>query len=142
MVEKLSWVGTVVAMQKTIVAGVALAALLAALGYIYATTPAGTGYADVRIAIDFGNGTVAEKGAVAVAGTTAFELIAKNFDVKYESYSIGKMITCINGVCGDKAKNEYWFFYINGQLASVGTDGYRVKDKDAILMNYTLSVFG
>jgi len=115
----------------------ALAALLAVLGYVYITTPAGTGYADVRIAIDFGNGTVAEKGAVAVAGTTAFELIAKNFDVKYESYEIGKLITCINGVCGDKAKNRFWLFYVNGQFASVGTDKYVVRNGDGILMNYS-----
>ena len=41
-------------------------------------------------------------------------------------------VSSIAGRAADKNKHEYWAFYINGKLASVGASDYSTKDSDAI----------
>ncbi|KAA0550310.1 DUF4430 domain-containing protein [Bacillus sp. BGMRC 2118] len=55
--------------------------------------------------------------------------IVETTDTEY-----GKMITSIDGL---KAEGTYyWAFYVNGEMASVGAEGYELKPGDKVSFNY------
>ena len=58
---------------------------------------------------------------------------------------VGRKLTCAT-VCGpsrfdyaDPAKNEYWLYTVNGEMASYGVDQQPVEDKDVYA--FSVSVF-
>lgn len=42
------------------------------------------------------------------------------------------MVSMINGRKADPAKKEFWAFYVNGEMASVGPADYKTKTGDTI----------
>lgn len=42
------------------------------------------------------------------------------------------LVTEINGRKADNSKHEYWAFYINGKMASVGPADYKTKNEDLV----------
>ncbi len=46
---------------------------------------------------------------------------------KENAYVVG-----INGIKADQEKKEFWSFYVNDKLASVGAGSYKLKDRDKI----------
>lgn len=43
------------------------------------------------------------------------------------------LVTAINGSRADDKKHEFWAFYVNGTMATVGPADYQTKDTDTIL---------
>ncbi|MFD2443733.1 DUF4430 domain-containing protein [Bacillus sp. CGMCC 1.16607] len=67
---------------------------------------------------------------------TAFQLlqVVLGDKVKYTESQYGKMITSIDGLEGKDT--YYWAFYVNGQIATVGADSYKLKAGDQISFQY------
>jgi LPXTG-motif cell wall-anchored protein len=67
---------------------------------------------------------------------TAFQLLQTVLGDKLEfsESEYGKMITSINGV--KMEGTNYWAFYVNGKMASVGADSYELKSNDQISFQY------
>lgn len=67
---------------------------------------------------------------------TAFQLLQAVFgdQLEFSESEYGKMITSINGV--KMEGTNYWAFYVNGQMASVGADIYSLKANDQISFQY------
>jgi len=107
-----------------------------------------TGEITVKLIIDYGNGTknIRDINLDALERTkscTAFEILNSTHDLKstYWASVDGMFIDCINDVCVNQSSGNYWFFFINGKLAQVGTDYYYLKDNDTIVMNYTGNIW-
>ncbi|QQG40791.1 MAG: DUF4430 domain-containing protein [Candidatus Levyibacteriota bacterium] len=62
-------------------------------------------------------------------GKNAMQLLQEKSSV--ETATSG-LIIAINGRRADNAKREYWAFYVNGKLATVGSSDYQTKDEDMI----------
>jgi LPXTG-motif cell wall-anchored protein len=67
---------------------------------------------------------------------TAFQLLQAVLmdQLEFSESEYGKMITSINGV--KMEGTNYWAFYVNGQMASVGADSYELKANDQISFQY------
>jgi LPXTG-motif cell wall-anchored protein len=67
---------------------------------------------------------------------TAFQLLQAVLgdQLEYSQSEYGKMITSINGV--KMEGTNYWAFYVNGQMASVGADKYELKANDQISFQF------
>lgn len=64
-----------------------------------------------------------------------------SFALQYYGYSgttyLGYFVTMIDGIYDNPNNpNDYWLYYINGQVAPVGIDSYFVKDGDMISFDY------
>ncbi len=66
-----------------------------------------------------------------VEGETALKTMSELTDVSTESSDFGEFVTAINGLAADST-NEYWAFYVNGELASVGAGSYTSMQGDKI----------
>jgi len=62
-------------------------------------------------------------------GQDALSLLKKENEVEMGGSGL---VTSINSRKADDKKHEYWAFYINGKLASVGPAEYKTKDTDRI----------
>ncbi|WP_442599672.1 DUF4430 domain-containing protein [Neobacillus sp. D3-1R] len=67
---------------------------------------------------------------------TAFQLLQVLWGdkVAFSDTQFGKMITSINGLAGEGT--NYWAFYVNGQMATVGADSYKLQAGDQISFQY------
>ncbi len=72
-------------------------------------------------------------------GKSAFELLKANSQVVASESPLGVFITEINGI--KNTNEEFWLFYINGELAPVGADKYITKDGDTIEWRFEKSPF-
>jgi hypothetical protein len=63
-------------------------------------------------------------------GKTAFELLDANYDIETKQYDFGPMVLAINGRKANS--DEFWAFYVNGELAQVGAAEYQTKATDTI----------
>ncbi|HLO11894.1 MAG TPA: DUF4430 domain-containing protein, partial [Pseudoneobacillus sp.] len=54
--------------------------------------------------------------------------------VKYTESKYGKLITSIDGI--EAKGSNYWAFYVNGQMGTVGADTYQLKAGDQISFQY------
>lgn len=63
---------------------------------------------------------------------TALELLQKTTTMTIQGEGINAYITAINGRKADVSKKEYWAFYINGKLSSVGAGSYQLRPNDQI----------
>jgi len=64
-------------------------------------------------------------------GKTALELLQSKHQVDVtETEGVGEFVSAINGQAA--GENEYWAFYINGELAPVGAGEYVTKEGDLI----------
>jgi hypothetical protein len=66
-----------------------------------------------------------------VAGKNALEPLKAQATVVTEETIYGELVTSINGVSAD-SKTEYWAFYVNGSLSSVGAGSYTVQQGDSL----------
>lgn len=64
------------------------------------------------------------------AGVDALTLLKEKATVRQDHSGL---VTSINGRAAIPAKKEYWAFYVNGKLASVGPADYQTKDNDQIV---------
>lgn len=62
-------------------------------------------------------------------GKNALVLLKENATVEQDSSGL---VVAINGRRAELARNEYWGFYVNGQLANVGPSDYQTRDEDMI----------
>ena len=51
----------------------------------------------------------------------------------------GLFIDTVDGEYADSAKNEYWLYTVNGEMASYGVDQQPIEDKDVYA--FSVSVF-
>lgn len=65
---------------------------------------------------------------------TALELLQKENNVNLTYSKYGAFIECINEICSDN--DNYWMYYVNGEMASVGAGDYNVKNNDTIEFEY------
>ena len=63
------------------------------------------------------------------AGLDALTILKQKTNVEQDKSG---MVVSINSRKADGAKHEYWAFYINGKLASVGPADYQTKNTDTI----------
>lgn len=54
--------------------------------------------------------------------------LEENHQAKFED----GMMTELEGIKQDKEKNQYWMYYINGEMAEVGIGDYLPKENDQI----------
>src|SRR5579884_2666197 len=62
-------------------------------------------------------------------GVDALTLLKQHATVGQASSGL---VTAINGTTADAKKHQYWAFYVNGKLASIGPADYKTKDSDKI----------
>jgi hypothetical protein len=68
-----------------------------------------------------------------IDGKNALELLRGNHQIETQKFDFGEMVLSING---RKAGNdEFWAFYVNGELAQVGAADYQTKSTDIISWN-------
>ncbi|MFD1738604.1 DUF4430 domain-containing protein [Bacillus salitolerans] len=68
---------------------------------------------------------------------TAFELLQVILGVENVLFSeseYGKMITAVNNLAAEGT--YYWAFYVNGEMATVGADSYKLQSGDKITFQY------
>jgi hypothetical protein len=65
---------------------------------------------------------------------TALDLLELDNAVNVTFSSYGAFVNCVNEICS--TSSYYWLYYVNGQMAPVGADAYRVKDKDIVEFRY------
>lgn len=62
-------------------------------------------------------------------GKNALQLLQEKMTIKQDSSGL---VVAINNREAIKTKREYWAFYVNGKLSSVGPNDYFTKDTDQI----------
>lgn len=65
-----------------------------------------------------------------VDGKTALDLLKEKADAQVQESSIGSFVTSINGT--ENTSEQFWMFYVNGELAPMGADQYQTKNGDQI----------
>jgi hypothetical protein len=81
---------------------------------------------------------------IAANGTTAFEFLQLASQLNpcylfnYTQFSFGRYITTICCIEQNKAKNFYWFIYLNGKLSPVGADLLTPKNGDTLTFEYQM----
>ncbi|MET3559114.1 hypothetical protein ABID29_002263 [Streptococcus rupicaprae] len=69
-----------------------------------------------------------EKEVTFEVGDSVMDVLEDNFNVEEED----GLVTVIDGVSQDPAKNTYWMYKVNGEMAEVGAESYEVKAGDKI----------
>lgn len=54
--------------------------------------------------------------------------LEKNHKAKFEN----GMMTELHGISQDEGNNQYWMYYVNGEMAEVGIGDYEAKEGDKI----------
>jgi LPXTG-motif cell wall-anchored protein len=84
--------------------------------------------------VDSGKNTVNELSGIEVINNpTAFQLLQVGLGpdkVGFSETAYGKMITSINGI--EATGTQFWAFYIDGKMASVGADSYPLQPGNQI----------
>jgi len=65
---------------------------------------------------------------------TALELLQKENNVNLTYSKYGAFVECINAICSNN--DDYWMYYVNGEMASVGAGDYSVRNNDTIEFKY------
>jgi len=87
---------------------------------------------EVSIKIEFSEEkSIAEAAAFEGKTINAFIALQSAFNVEFEQFSFGKMITSIDGVASEENKN-YWAMYVNGAYSMTGIDATELKDGDEL----------
>lgn len=63
-------------------------------------------------------------------GKTALDLLKDKYDVETTKFDFGEMVTGISGVKSNS--NQFWAFYVNGQLATQSASSFITKTSDTI----------
>jgi len=65
-------------------------------------------------------------------GKTALDLTKEKEDIVTKGDGVNAYVIGINGIEAKSADKEYWAFYVNGKLATVGAGSYKLKSGDKI----------
>lgn len=63
-------------------------------------------------------------------GSTAYALLAAKYTVTTKDTSFGKQVIGIDG--NKPTGNQYWAFYVDGQMAPVGAEAYTCVDSETV----------
>jgi len=90
------------------------------------------GTLNIKILVNNGTGVMQSVVSVANGSTAlaAFEKAATLNVTRHPAY--GAFVTGVNGLEQDPAANKYWQYYVDGVLAPVGVDAYKL-DRDCTL---------
>ncbi len=101
---------------------------------------------EITVALKVDNGENVITYEITTDNSTAFgvlEQAEKETDLTFQSDYFEEfqshIINSINGI--DSTDSNYWIFYLNGEMASVGVDQQYVKDGDIILFKYEESTW-
>lgn len=67
-------------------------------------------------------------------GKTVLEILEAKYEVKKEVYDFGTMVQAINNL--EANEENFWAFYVNGQMANQGADSQITKEGDLIEWRY------
>lgn len=67
-----------------------------------------------------------------ISGKTALDLTKEKANIKTKGEGVNAYVTEINGIIAQDSKKEYWAFYVNGKMATVGAGSYKLKQGDKI----------
>ena len=84
----------------------------------------------VTVSKNNGEEIVETKEVEVQEGQTVMDVMSENFDL--ETAYEGTFITGINGVVADEAKEESWFYSVNGESAMVGATEYELNPGDRV----------
>ncbi len=65
-------------------------------------------------------------------GETALELLKQTANIETKGEKESAFITGINGRAANEKNGEFWAFYLNGKLATVGAGSYKLQNNDKI----------
>lgn len=91
----------------------------------------------VSIKVTGNKGVIIEAADIAfIEEPAAFQLLQVMLGdkVEFSNTQYGKMITSIDGIVGEGS--YYWAFYVNGKMATVGADSYKLQAGDEISFQY------
>ena len=87
----------------------------------------------VSVVFVINNGTANYSKNLSVAnGTTVLAALEANFAVTKKEYSFGALVTGIDGLEQNASANRYWQFYVDGTLASVGADAFKLEKRVSV----------
>lgn len=94
----------------------------------------------MKIILDFGNGaasqtyTLQEPGATTALGALRQLASENNFPVQVKESDFGVLVEAIAGV--ENSQEQFWMYYVNGQLAQTAADQYQLKAGDLVEWKY------
>ncbi|MHA1776213.1 MAG: DUF4430 domain-containing protein [Promethearchaeota archaeon] len=95
-------------------------------------------YTNISLSVDFGNGTVDYHQNITICknASSVFDLLQLFYEIGYESYSYGLIITSINNVENNIVSNYFWFFWVNEEYSNIGASNYQLNDSDRVYWAY------
>jgi len=129
-------------MSKKLITGIALVAMLGLGGFGVYNATQETEVQEQTVVVETPNEDTQQQNAeitddgkiVAYSGVTgesALATLRSLVDVETESSDFGEFVTSIAGVAADSS-SQFWAFYVNGELASVGAGDYQSATGDLI----------
>ncbi len=73
-----------------------------------------------------------EQSAI-ISGTTALDLLKQTAKIETKGEGVNTYVVTINGRTASNTDKEYWAFYVNSKLASVGAGSYKLMPNDKIV---------
>ncbi len=61
------------------------------------------------------------------------------WDMDYENYSYGRLVTSVNGVTNGEG-GAYWQYWVNDEYATVSSDSYRLSEGDIVVWSFSSSM--
>jgi hypothetical protein len=86
---------------------------------------------EAKITLKEDNNQIATKTVQFKTGESLYDAMKANFAIKDED----GFITSIDDHQQDKAKNKYWTYTINGEMAMKGAKDITLKENDTIVFN-------
>lgn len=100
-------------------------------------------YTNITLIVDFGNSSTMIQSDLSVNdnSSTVFSILSSLYDVEYDSYTNGKLVTSINGIRNNVHENTFWFYWVNDQYPNIASSSYLLQSNMTILWNYTARTF-
>lgn len=95
-------------------------------------------YKNITLEVDFNNGTIDIHTNLVISQneSSVFEILNKFYDLGFETYSYGKIITSIDDVANNVQTNQFWFFWLNQEYSNLGATTVFIDDDDVIVWKY------
>ncbi|MHA1647482.1 MAG: DUF4430 domain-containing protein [Promethearchaeota archaeon] len=95
-------------------------------------------YYNISLSIDYWNGTIETNSNLTISksNSSVFDILSQNYEVSYKTYSLGKLVTGINGLIENQENNTYWFIWINGTYSNNGAEQIYVKNNTLVEWKY------
>lgn len=72
---------------------------------------------------------IAEEEVPVEEGEILYEVMEENFDIEATEEGF---ITSIEGVSQNEEEGKYWMYYVNGEMAEVGAQDYKLEPGDEV----------